>query len=65
MSLLTIDQAAERLGCSTTLIRRSIDRTRNGLPGGWPSSTWVNLTPEAGKATLRVDVDALLEHLRS
>ena len=64
MALLTIDQTAEHLGCSPTLVRRSIDRTRNGLPGGWPASTLINLTPQAGKATLRVELDALLEHLR-
>lgn len=64
MPLLTIEETAKELGCSARLVRRSIDRTRDGLPGGWPSTTWVNLTPAAGKATVRVDLEALLIHLR-
>ena len=63
-SLLSIDQTAEALGVSPLFVRRAIDRTRAGIPGGWPSKCWLNLSPEAGKATIRIDLDALKAHLR-
>lgn len=63
-SLLTIEQTAKALGVSALFVRRSIDKTRSGLPGGWPSTCWLNLSPEAGKATIRIDLAALKSYLR-
>lgn len=62
--LLTIEQTAERLGASSRFVRRQIELSRDGLPGGWPAGrTWVNLTPAARKAAIRIKWDGLTAYL--
>lgn len=63
-AFLTVEQAAEHLQVSPRFVRRRIDLTRDGLPGGWPKSCWVNLAPDAGKGCIRVNLPALLAHLQ-
>lgn len=62
--LLTLEQAAEWLHVSRKTVERRIHLTRDGRPGGWPTGTFLNLTPNAGRALYRIRKQALLSWMQ-
>jgi hypothetical protein len=62
---LTPAETADLLRISIKSVRRQIDATRHGLPGGWPTDCWINVTPSSERAVIRIHKTALLQYLQA
>ena len=61
---LTLPETAELLRIDLSTVRRAISKTVNGIPGGWPAETFINVTPTAERARFRVNRKELLNYLQ-
>lgn len=61
---LTLPETAALLRIDLSTVRRAISKTVNGIPGGWPSETFINVTPKAERALFRVNRQELLKYLQ-